>query len=45
MSKAPFHQGVQSTFDFKPTANGGLLNNALYTIEYLPGDAVNINIR
>lgn len=45
MSKAPSYQGVQSTFDFKPTANGGLLNNALYTIEYLPGDAVNINIR
>ena len=45
LGNASSEQGVQSTFNLKRIDNGGLINRALYTIEYLPGDAVNINIR
>ncbi len=46
LENASMQQGIQSSFDFKRAEKGaGLINNTLYTIEYLQGDAVNINVR
>lgn len=46
LEKAAGQQGVQSAFRLKHADNSkGLINEALYTIEYLPGGEVNINVR
>ncbi len=45
LSQAVPFEGIQSAFSFQRVPGGGLVNTALYIIEYLPGGAVNVTVR